>query len=70
MPNLLQVEVVAAEGKVWEGQAVSLIARTTEGDIGILADHEPFMAAPRRASTRSSRCPTGSSRSSVIACRS
>jgi len=45
MPNLLQVEVVAAEGKVWEGQAVSLIARTTEGDIGILADHEPFMAA-------------------------
>lgn len=45
MPNPLQVEVVAAEGKVWEGQALSLIARTTEGDIGILADHEPFMAA-------------------------
>lgn len=41
----LQVEVVAPDGMVWEGEAVSVIVRTTEGDIGILADHEPVMAA-------------------------
>jgi len=41
----LQVDVVAPEGAVWEGEAVSVVARTTEGDIGILAGHEPLMAA-------------------------
>jgi F-type H+-transporting ATPase subunit epsilon len=30
---------------VWQGSAVSLIVRTTEGDIGILANHEAMMAA-------------------------
>lgn len=44
MPTPLQVEVVAAEGKVWAGAAASVIARTTEGDIGILPGHEPLMA--------------------------
>ncbi len=39
----LRVEVVSAEGLIWEGDAVQVIARTTEGDIGILANHEPFM---------------------------
>ncbi|WP_316667652.1 F0F1 ATP synthase subunit epsilon [uncultured Propionibacterium sp.] len=41
----LEVAVVAADGRVWEGQAVNVIARTTEGDIGILANHTPLMAA-------------------------
>lgn len=45
MAEQLQVEVVAPDGKVWEGEAVSVIVRTTEGDIGILVDHEPVMAA-------------------------
>ncbi|SER66172.1 F-type H+-transporting ATPase subunit epsilon [Propionibacterium cyclohexanicum] len=45
MADPLQVEVVAADGKVWEGQALSVIARTSEGDIGILANHEALMAA-------------------------
>lgn len=40
----LRVEVVSAEGLVWEGDAESVVARTTEGDIGILANHEPLMA--------------------------
>jgi F-type H+-transporting ATPase subunit epsilon len=30
---------------VWSGDAEFLVARTTEGEIGILADHEPLMAA-------------------------
>lgn len=40
----LKVEVVAADRQVWTGDAVNIIARTTEGDIGILPGHEPLMA--------------------------
>lgn len=41
----LFVEVVSADGQVWEGEATQVIARTTEGDLGILPRHEPFLAA-------------------------
>lgn len=40
----LRVEVVAAEGIAWEGTALSVIARTSEGDIGIMPNHEPLLA--------------------------
>ena len=40
----LQVEVVAAAGIAWEGAALSVTARTSEGDIGILPNHEPLLA--------------------------
>jgi F-type H+-transporting ATPase subunit epsilon len=36
---------VTPEAVIWSGDATMLTARTTEGDIGILADHEPTMAA-------------------------
>ncbi len=42
--DLLFVDVVAADRRVWEGEALSLVARTVEGDIGILPNHEPFLA--------------------------
>ncbi len=42
--DVLFVEVVAADRRVWEGEALSVIARTTEGDIGIMANHEPLLA--------------------------
>lgn len=47
----LEVEVVSAERVVWSGQAVQVIARTVEGDIGILPGHEPVLAllVPSRA---------------------
>lgn len=41
----LKVEVVAADRQLWTGDVVNLIARTTEGDMGILPGHEPIMAA-------------------------
>lgn len=41
----LTVRFVATDGEVWSGEAVSVLVRTTEGDIGILSGHEPFMAA-------------------------
>jgi len=43
--SVLRVEVVAAEGIAWEGDALSVIARTTEGDIGVLPNHEPMLAS-------------------------
>jgi F-type H+-transporting ATPase subunit epsilon len=40
----LKVSVVSADREVWSGQAKQIIARTTEGEIGILPGHEPILA--------------------------
>lgn len=40
----LKVSVVSADQEVWSGLAKQVIARTTEGEIGILAGHEPLLA--------------------------
>ena len=42
--DVLFVDVVAADRRVWEGDALSIVLRTVEGDIGILPHHEPFLA--------------------------
>jgi len=39
----MQVEVVSADRVVWSGRATSIIARTVDGDIGILPGHEPVL---------------------------
>lgn len=43
MANLLHVNVVAVEERVWSGEAETLIARTTEGEIGVLPGHSPLL---------------------------
>lgn len=40
----LHVELVAADRVVWSGDATSLIARTVDGDVGILANHAPMLS--------------------------
>lgn len=45
MADAMKVDVVSANRVVWEGEAVNVIARTTDGDIGILPGHEPVLAA-------------------------
>lgn len=45
MADPMSVEVVSADRKIWEGTATNVIVRTTEGDIGILPNHEPLLAA-------------------------
>jgi len=40
----LQVSVVSADHEVWAGTASMVVARTTEGEIGILPGHEPVLA--------------------------
>lgn len=39
----LTVELVAADRKVWSGEATRVIARTTDGDLGILPGHAPLL---------------------------
>ena len=39
----LRVELVAADRLVWSGEADRVIARTAEGDIGILSGHAPLL---------------------------
>ena len=43
--KVLQVELVAADRLVWSGQATMVIARTTEGDVGILPHHAPLLSS-------------------------
>jgi F-type H+-transporting ATPase subunit epsilon len=39
----LHVELVAVEDKIWSGDASMVIARTTEGELGILPGHTPLL---------------------------
>ena len=42
--TLMQVELVSADRLVWSGEAKMVIARTTEGDVGILPNHAPMLS--------------------------
>lgn len=44
MSDVLQVELVASDRLVWSGEATMIIARTTEGDVGILPGHAPLLS--------------------------
>jgi len=39
----MNVELVAPDRMIWSGEAEMVIARTTDGDIGILPNHEPTL---------------------------
>ncbi len=43
MADRLHVDVVAVEQKVWSGEADMVVARTTEGELGILPGHTPLL---------------------------
>ncbi|MET9022900.1 F0F1 ATP synthase subunit epsilon [Actinopolymorpha sp. NPDC004070] len=43
MAEPLHVELVAPDRTVWSGEATTVIARTSEGDIGILPGHAPVL---------------------------
>ncbi|SCX13825.1 F0F1 ATP synthase subunit epsilon [Candidatus Aquiluna sp. UB-MaderosW2red] len=44
MANLIQVSLVSQDSPVWSGEATMVVAKTTVGEIGLLAGHEPFLA--------------------------
>ena len=37
----IRVELVSAERRVWSGEASIVLARTTDGDLGVMANHTP-----------------------------
>lgn len=39
----ITVELVSVERMLWAGQASIVTAQTTEGEIGVLPDHEPLL---------------------------
>ncbi|HEX5288925.1 MAG TPA: F0F1 ATP synthase subunit epsilon [Streptosporangiaceae bacterium] len=39
----LQVELAVPDGEVWAGEAEMVIAKTLEGDIGVLTGHAPVL---------------------------
>lgn len=43
MADPMQVEVVSADRVVWSGKATNIIAKTVDGDIGILPGHSPVL---------------------------
>lgn len=43
MAEAMQVEVVSADRVVWSGKSSNIIAKTVDGEIGILPGHEPVL---------------------------
>lgn len=40
----LEVALVAADREVWSGKASMVIAKTADGDVGVLPGHQPIMS--------------------------
>ena len=55
----LNVSLVAVDRKIWSGQASMVVAKTLDGEIGILPQHEPVLAlladSPVRITTTDGR---------------
>jgi F-type H+-transporting ATPase subunit epsilon len=49
---MVDVEVLTPEGEVWEGEVRQVSTRTEVGEIGILANHAPLLAALRPTELR------------------
>jgi F-type H+-transporting ATPase subunit epsilon len=45
MAGQMQVSIVTPEEALWDGEADLVIARSPEGDFGIMRGHIPFLAA-------------------------
>ena len=43
MADPFRVEIVSVESRVWAGEADMVVARTTEGELAVLAGHAPLL---------------------------
>ena len=48
----LHVSLVSADAEVWTGEASLVVAKTVEGEIGIMSGHEPVLAILARGEVR------------------
>ena len=46
----LHVDLVAVEEKIWSGTADMVVARTTEGELGVLPGHAPLLGQVKEPS--------------------
>lgn len=56
--EFLEVDLVAADGRVWSGQATMISAPTVDGEIGVLVGHAPLLAVLKPGEVRVTR-PSG-----------
>ncbi|MCT9821594.1 F0F1 ATP synthase subunit epsilon [Microbacterium sp. W1N] len=59
----LSVTLVSAEEEVWSGEANLVVAKTVEGEIGLMSGHEPVLAILAEGQVRI----TGADGSKVVA---
>lgn len=52
MADSLEVDLVAADGKVWSGSARQVSAPAADGEIGILLGHTPILSVLRAGEVR------------------
>ena len=43
MARQIHVEIVSVEEMVWSGEADMLVARTTDGELGVMPGHAPLL---------------------------
>jgi F-type H+-transporting ATPase subunit epsilon len=55
----MQVELVEPEGELWSGSAEMVLARTLDGEIGLLTNHAPLIGILYEGSTIQIRSGTG-----------
>lgn len=51
----LRVSLVSADAEVWTGEASLVVAKTVEGEIGIMQGHEPVLAILAQGEVRITR---------------
>ena len=59
MARQIHVDIVAVEESVWAGDADMLVARTTEGELGVLAGHAPLLGQLKEPSEVRVKRPEG-----------
>jgi F-type H+-transporting ATPase subunit epsilon len=57
--NPFRVDLVSVEAQVWSGEADMVVARTTEGELAILAHHAPLLGQLKEPSRVRVRTPGG-----------
>jgi F-type H+-transporting ATPase subunit epsilon len=54
-----RVDLVSVEAQVWSGEADMVVARTTEGELAILAGHAPLLGQLKEPSRVRVKTPSG-----------
>jgi len=62
----LHVELVIPDRELWAGEATTVVAKTTEGDIGVLTGHSPVFGILAEGSLVEIHAPEGAEQQAAI----